>query len=313
MVLDSELVARLQEILRSSDLNTTTPGTVRRQLEKDFGVDLSERKRFVSQQIDEFLDYHAKNEEGDEDGITDVDEVGINGTASVDEVESGEVEEEEEVANDGEGEGEGVKVVNKKRSRKKLSSDEASPKKNKGGGFRKVCSLSPRLEELFGTSELARTEVVKRLWIYIRENNLQDPSNKKIIRCDEKLRAIFNVDRIDMFQMNKALSKHIWPLEADDEDEQTTKPKKKGNSGLTAPIPLSEELINFLGTGETQLSRSEVIKRMWDYFKKNELQDPTDKRRILCDDKLKGLFDVDCFLGFSIAKLLSSHFIKPER
>jgi upstream activation factor subunit UAF30 len=53
---------------------------------------------------------------------------------------------------------------------------------------------------------------VKKLWAYIREKNLQDPKNKRNIICDESLRSIFDVDSIDMFQMNKALSKHIWAV-----------------------------------------------------------------------------------------------------
>lgn len=59
-------------------------------------------------------------------------------------------------------------------------------------------------------------QVVKRLWSYIRENNLQDPKNKQNIICDESLQALFRVDKINMFQMNKALSQHIWPLNVED-------------------------------------------------------------------------------------------------
>lgn len=51
------------------------------------------------------------------------------------------------------------------------------------------------------------------MWGYIREKDLQDPKNRKKIICDEKLKKLFNVNAIDMFQMNKALTKHIWPLE----------------------------------------------------------------------------------------------------
>ena len=58
-------------------------------------------------------------------------------------------------------------------------------------------------------------QVVKKLWEYIREKDLQDPKNRRNIKCDEKLHSIFRVDTINMFQMNKALSKHIWPLEVD--------------------------------------------------------------------------------------------------
>lgn len=88
--------------------------------------------------------------------------------------------------------------------------------KKRGGGFSKLCALSPQLQEFIGVTELARTEVVKQLWAYIREKDLQDPNNRRNIVCDERLRALFGVDTINMFQMNKALSKHIWPLDSDD-------------------------------------------------------------------------------------------------
>lgn len=58
-------------------------------------------------------------------------------------------------------------------------------------------------------------QVVKKLWAYIRENNLQDENNRRKILPDERLKKIFNVNSIDMFQMNKALTKHIWPLDSD--------------------------------------------------------------------------------------------------
>lgn len=58
-------------------------------------------------------------------------------------------------------------------------------------------------------------KVVKRMWNYIRENDLQEPSNRRNINCDDTLRELFGVDKIDMFQMNKALAKHIWPLDSD--------------------------------------------------------------------------------------------------
>lgn len=55
MVSESELVNRLRQILRTSDPDTATAGSVRRQLEEEFGVTLRDRKTFISQQIDSFL------------------------------------------------------------------------------------------------------------------------------------------------------------------------------------------------------------------------------------------------------------------
>lgn len=54
---------------------------------------------------------------------------------------------------------------------------------------------------------------MKQLWAYIRKNNLQDPSNKRKIICDDALRLVFETDSTDMFKMNKLLAKHIIPLE----------------------------------------------------------------------------------------------------
>lgn len=57
--------------------------------------------------------------------------------------------------------------------------------------------------------KLARPQVVKQLWVYIKGNELQNPSNKREIMCDPKLRAVFGVDKIDMFTMNKVLGKYV--------------------------------------------------------------------------------------------------------
>lgn len=65
MVSDLELIERLQEFLRNSDLNTTTTGIVRRQLEQDFGVDLSDRKVFIREQVDLFLQSQFENAQED--------------------------------------------------------------------------------------------------------------------------------------------------------------------------------------------------------------------------------------------------------
>ncbi|KAL2477223.1 SWIB complex BAF60b domain-containing protein [Forsythia ovata] len=103
--------------------------------------------------------------------------------------------------------------------------------KKKGWGFTKPCALSPQLQELLGVPELARTEVVKKIWVYIREKNLQNPKDKRKILCDERLHGIFRVRSIDMFKMNKVLSKHIWPLDEVQEEEQGEEEEAYENGG----------------------------------------------------------------------------------
>ena len=56
-----------------------------------------------------------------------------------------------------------------------------------------------------------------------------------------------------------------------------------------------------------ELSRPQVVKQLWNYIKGNELQDPNDKRQILCDEKLHAVFKQDKINMFSMNKLLGSH------
>ncbi|XP_022947277.1 upstream activation factor subunit UAF30-like isoform X1 [Cucurbita moschata] len=331
MVSDSELISRLRELLRNSDLNTTTTAIVRRKLEEDFSIDLSDKKQFIREQVDLFL--HTEHQRVDEED---------GGDCEVDQEDGDDNSKMEEEDGDS---GDGDNYNDDDRKSKTGSNELGKEVKKRGGGFSKLCSLSPQLQEFIGVPEMARTEVVKQLWNHIREKNLQDPSNRRNILCDEPFKALFGVNSIDMFQMNKALSKHIWPLESNDvtpakssqkEKQQKEKPQKKkrrkqgkeedsddserevkrqkkGKSGFLAPLQLSDALVTFLGTGENALSRSEVVKRMWDYMKQNNLQDPSDKRRIICDEKLKELFDVDSFNGFTVSKLLATHFVKKTK
>ncbi|KAG5535665.1 hypothetical protein RHGRI_023431 [Rhododendron griersonianum] len=325
MVSDAELVGRLREFLRTSDLTTTTTGAVRRKLEEDFGIDLSEKKAFIREQVDVYLQSHLKTAEADdEEGEGNEEEA----AAGVKSGEEDEVEEEEE------GEEEDVETSNGKGVVERRSKKQKTEVKKRGGGFTKLCSLSPELQKFVGVPELARTEVVKQLWAHIREKNLQDPSDRRSILCDDTLRGLFGVDRIGMFQMNKALTKHIWPLDSDhapvkppqkqkqqkqeckedsDEPKRKKKQQKGGTSGFLKPTPLSDALVKFLGTGESALPRSAVVKRIWEYIKQNDLQDPSDKRIIISDEKLRELFDVDTFNGFTVSKLLNVHFIKTEQ
>ncbi|XP_057863340.1 upstream activation factor subunit spp27 isoform X1 [Cryptomeria japonica] len=319
MVSDSEIAERLKEILRTADLTTTTTASIRRKLQDELQLDLSDKKAFIREQVDLYLLYQQQQQQQHNNNEVKEEEE-AEPSSEQEEDEQGEDEDEEEEEEEDEG---------NDKIRKKKGSIKEKKKRGTGGGFTKLCGLSPELQALLGVSELPRTQVVKQLWVYIKEHNLQDPQNKRKIICDDKLRTVFKKSSIDMFEMSKVLSDHIFRLEKENEGSEDPEPKAKRQkpekteggkgkggggkgktSGLCSPLPLSDALVAFLGTGESELSRAEVVKRIWGYIKDNNLQDPSDKRRILCDEKLHELFGCDTFIGFGVAKLLSTHFLK---
>ncbi|KAL4802797.1 SWIB/MDM2 domain-containing protein [Aspergillus unguis] len=90
------------------------------------------------------------------------------------------------------------------------SGSDSGKKVNRSGGFHKPLNLSPALSELLGAVTLSRPQTVKKLWEYIHEHDLQDPSDRRQIRCDDPMRAVFKQDRIHMFTMTKILSQNLY-------------------------------------------------------------------------------------------------------
>ena len=88
--------------------------------------------------------------------------------------------------------------------------DGNSQTKGRGGALKKPVQPDEKLAAVIGSEPLPRTEVTKKIWEYIRSNNLQDPKNKTMIRADDKLREIFNgKESVSMFEMTKLVSGHL--------------------------------------------------------------------------------------------------------
>ena len=69
---------------------------------------------------------------------------------------------------------------------------------------------SPELAKVVGSQPLPRTEVTKKIWEYIKRNNLQDQANKRNINGDATLQAVFGGKRtVNMFEMTKLVAKHL--------------------------------------------------------------------------------------------------------
>lgn len=73
----------------------------------------------------------------------------------------------------------------------------------------KPMTISGDLAEVVGKGPMPRSEVVKKLWAYIKKNDLQNPKNKRNILADDKLAKIFGKKEVTMFEMTKLVSKHL--------------------------------------------------------------------------------------------------------
>lgn len=76
--------------------------------------------------------------------------------------------------------------------------------------FMKPLTVSADLAAVVGDGPMPRSEVVKKIWEYIKSNDLQNPANKRNILADEKLKKVFDgKDEVTMFEMTKLVSKHL--------------------------------------------------------------------------------------------------------
>ncbi|MCI0382246.1 MAG: SWIB/MDM2 domain-containing protein [Chlamydiae bacterium] len=81
--------------------------------------------------------------------------------------------------------------------------------KDKKSKFMQPMTVSEELAAIVGRGPMARTEVTKKLWAYIKSNRRQDQNNKRNIIPDEKLSRVLGKKPINMFEMTKAVSKHL--------------------------------------------------------------------------------------------------------
>ena len=94
---------------------------------------------------------------------------------------------------------------------KPAASKVAAPAKKRtpNPAFMKALTLSPELSAVVGDKPLPRTEIVSKLWVYIKANNLQDQANKRMINADTKLLAVFGKPQVSMFEMAGLIGKHV--------------------------------------------------------------------------------------------------------
>ena len=101
----------------------------------------------------------------------------------------------------------------KKAAAKKPAAKKPAPKKTKrkpNAAFMAPLNLSPALADVVGAKPLPRTEIIKKIWDYIKKNKLQDNKNRRMINADPKLLTLFDGKKqISMFDLAKVVSKNV--------------------------------------------------------------------------------------------------------
>jgi upstream activation factor subunit UAF30 len=284
---NDELREKIKAMVPKVDLETMGMKAFIKLLSKDLGVDLKPRKDFIKQTLTE----------------------AINGAEEEEEIEANDESEEEEESED---------EVSAPKAKKSNGGKDGRG----GGGLAQRKEISDKLAAFLNKGKImARTDIVKELWNYIRENNLQNPSNKREIILDEAMQKVFECKMFTMFTMNKYIGAHIDPFKPVDltptpkasaqkkrkASKDSGSPKKR-KVGTQPPYRLSEELQAIVGTDI--LPRPQVVSKIWTYIKANNLQDENDRREIICDAKLKKIMKKDKISMFQMNVHIGAHLLE---
>jgi chromatin remodeling complex protein RSC6 len=96
------------------------------------------------------------------------------------------------------------------KAKAKAKPAKAKTKRKPNAAFMKAMSISPTLQAVVGGSSMPRTEVTKKVWAYIKKNNLQDAKERRNINADANLQKVFNGKKtVNMFEMTKLINNHL--------------------------------------------------------------------------------------------------------
>jgi chromatin remodeling complex protein RSC6 len=95
-------------------------------------------------------------------------------------------------------------------AKKAVAKKKPAVKRKPNAAFMKAMTPSAALGAVIGAAAQPRTEVTKKIWVYIKKNKLQDPENKRMINADDKLKEVFGGKKqVSMFEMTKLVNKHL--------------------------------------------------------------------------------------------------------
>lgn len=348
MVDEAQLTDAIRAILQDADLEQLSRRMIRKQLEAQFHTDLSHYKDMINATILELIEQQTQQQEEEDDGDEDAAQEPDPSDEDADDEDDPPPPRKKAKASSASAAAK-KKASPVKRKRAAPSANGGDEKKT-SNAFNMQLSLSPELASVVGSETMARPQIVKSLWEYIREHGLQDPNNKRTIIFDEKLRSVFKRDSVTMFSMNKFVKRHVrkpedlppngWAeIERDgvssDEDVEgkaakkkaaTAKRKKKSAAAddddedggkkakranpFNTELAISPELAAVVGSD--RMARPQIVKSLWEYIHAHQLQDPSDKRTIILDSTLRQVFQRDSVTMFSMNKYIKRHARKPE-
>ena len=102
-----------------------------------------------------------------------------------------------------------VKKAAPKKAAKKAAPKKKAAKRKPNAAFMAPLTLSPALAEVVGSKPLPRTEIIKKIWDYIKKNKLQDGKNKRMINGDAKLKALFGKAQVSMFELAGIVNNNV--------------------------------------------------------------------------------------------------------
>ena len=101
-------------------------------------------------------------------------------------------------------------AAKKKASKKAPAKKKSASKRKPNAAFMRAMQPDASLSAVIGGSPMPRTEVTKKIWVYIKKNGLQDSKNRRMINADDKLREVFGGKKqVSMFEMTKLVNKHM--------------------------------------------------------------------------------------------------------
>jgi upstream activation factor subunit UAF30 len=104
----------------------------------------------------------------------------------------------------------GAKKAAKKAPAKKAAKKKGGAKRTPNAAFMRPMQPDAALSAVVGSNPIPRTEITKKLWAYIKKNNLQDAKQRRNINADDKLKPVFGgKGQVSMFEMTKLVNKHI--------------------------------------------------------------------------------------------------------